>query len=235
VPEGSLRRLGGGRWRSRDGRFTIEPQSGTWVVVDGEQVDDLGLPLVRGPFHSLNDAREAIDGARQAGPADSPLSARVEEARRRGGERRSRGGQQRATAAPGATEAKPAERQKPAPQPSPPKPKEPPAPPPEPAWFTKLDADDGRRARKVLRDLEKAGISDAESIARSEVADGRPALARLAIEQRIRAAIEAAHDAATLAQAIADLLVSGRDRQLGTSWRLVDGEERPITALDVTS
>jgi hypothetical protein len=222
VAEGSLRRLGGGRWRSRDGRFTIEPQSGTWVVVDGEQVDDLGLPLVRGPFHSLNDAREAIDGARQAGPADSPLSARVEEARRRGGERRSRGGQQRATAAPGATEAKPAERQKP-------------APPPEPAWLARLDADGRHRARKVLRDLEKAGISDAESIARSEVADGRPALARLAIEGRIRAAIEAAHDAATLAQAIADLLVSGRDRQLGTSWRLVDGEERPITALDVTS
>jgi hypothetical protein len=235
VAEGSLRRLGGGRWQSRDGRFTIEPQSGTWVVVDGEQVDDLGLPLVRGPFHSLNDAREAIDGARQAGPADSPLSARVEEARRRGGERRSWGGQQRETEAPGATATKPAERQKPAPQPSPPQPKPSPAPPREPAWFTRLDADGRRRARKILRDLEKAGISGAESIARSEVADSRPALARAAIVRQIRAAIDASHDSASLAQAIADLLVSGRDRQLGTSWRIVDGEDRPIGSLDLTS
>ena len=53
---GSLKRLGGGRWQTRDERFTIEPQSGTWVLVDGEQTDDLGLPLVRGPFRSLTEA-----------------------------------------------------------------------------------------------------------------------------------------------------------------------------------
>ena len=29
----ALKRLGGGRWQTRDERFTIEPQSGTWVVV----------------------------------------------------------------------------------------------------------------------------------------------------------------------------------------------------------
>ena len=28
-----LKRLGGGRWQTRDERFTIEPQSGTWAVV----------------------------------------------------------------------------------------------------------------------------------------------------------------------------------------------------------
>ena len=56
----SLKRLGGGRWQTRDERFTIEPQSGTWVVVDGEQTDDLGLPLIRGPFGSLGAAKEAI-------------------------------------------------------------------------------------------------------------------------------------------------------------------------------
>ena len=49
--DGSLKRLGGGRWQTRDERFTIEPQSGTWVVVDGEQTDDLGLALVRQPRH----------------------------------------------------------------------------------------------------------------------------------------------------------------------------------------
>ena len=45
----SLKRLGGGRWETRDGRFTIEPQSGTWAVVDAEETNELGMPLVRGP------------------------------------------------------------------------------------------------------------------------------------------------------------------------------------------
>ena len=44
-----LKRLGGGRWQTRDERFTIEPQSGTWAVVDAAQTDDFGMPLVRGP------------------------------------------------------------------------------------------------------------------------------------------------------------------------------------------
>jgi len=30
--DASLKRLGGGRWQTRDERFTIEPESGTWVV-----------------------------------------------------------------------------------------------------------------------------------------------------------------------------------------------------------
>ena len=62
--EESLKRLGGGRWQTRDERFTIEPQSGTWAVVDAEATDDLGLPLVRGPFRSLTDAKAAIAAAR---------------------------------------------------------------------------------------------------------------------------------------------------------------------------
>jgi excisionase family DNA binding protein len=73
----SLKRLGGGRWQTRDERFTIEPQSGTWVVVDAEQTDDLGLPLVRGPFGSLGAAKTAIEGARGAEPAASPLAAKM--------------------------------------------------------------------------------------------------------------------------------------------------------------
>jgi hypothetical protein len=224
VAEGSLRRLGGGRWQSRDGRFTIEPQSGTWVVVDGEQVDDLGLPLVRGPFRSLNDAREAIDTARRAGPADSPLSARVEEARQRG----EGPGEQRRTRArqPQEETARPSHKGASAPKPAP-------KPPTEPAWLTKLDAAGKRRALEVLRTLEKAGIRDAEPVARSEVVDGQPALARLAIERRIRAALETSDDAHALARAIVDILVRGQDRQLDASWRLVDGGDRPLRSLDV--
>src|SRR3954453_16161074 len=74
----SLKRLGGGRWQTRDDRFTIEPQSGTWAVVDAEETDDLGLPLVRGPFRGLTDAKAAIAGARTTGPPPPPPAPRIE-------------------------------------------------------------------------------------------------------------------------------------------------------------
>src|SRR5438477_12059402 len=76
--DASLKRLGGGRWQTRDERFTIEPQSGTWVVVDAEQTDDLGLPLVRGPFPSLTAAKAAISTARTSAPMTSPLAERMD-------------------------------------------------------------------------------------------------------------------------------------------------------------
>ena len=44
----ALTRLGGGRWGPRDGRFQIEPHSGTWVIEDQIQEDELRLQLVRG-------------------------------------------------------------------------------------------------------------------------------------------------------------------------------------------
>ena len=77
-----LRRLGGGRWETKDGRFQIEPQSGTWVIVDTTQTNEFGLPLVRGPFPSLTAAREAIEVARGEGPVTSPLADRIEQARK---------------------------------------------------------------------------------------------------------------------------------------------------------
>src|SRR5215210_6393588 len=83
-----LKRLGGGRWQTRDERFTIEPQSGTWVVVDAEQTDDFGMPLVRGPFPSLTAAKAEIATARSADPAASPLAERAAE-RGSGGRSRS--------------------------------------------------------------------------------------------------------------------------------------------------
>jgi len=77
----SLKRLGGGRWQNSDERFTIEPQSGTWAVVDAEATDDLGLPLVRGPFRSLTDAKAAIAAARTSDAPASPLADRLERGR----------------------------------------------------------------------------------------------------------------------------------------------------------
>jgi GNAT superfamily N-acetyltransferase len=77
VSETSLKRESAGRYASRDGRFTVEQSSGRWMLVDAESTDDLGLPLVRGPFATLDDARDAIEAARSGPAPTSDLARRI--------------------------------------------------------------------------------------------------------------------------------------------------------------
>ena len=47
AKDDALRRLGGGRWETRDGQFPVEPQSGTWVIVDTTQTNESDSPGAR--------------------------------------------------------------------------------------------------------------------------------------------------------------------------------------------
>jgi hypothetical protein len=190
ADEEKLKRLGGGRWESQDGRYSIEPQSGTWVVVDNEQSNELGLPLVRGPFPTLTAAREAVQESRKTGPARSPLAERIRTSPTR----------------------------------DEPKPKKP-EPPAEPRWLQALGEADRRRVRAMVKRLEAAGVADAQDIARAQVTGGQPALARLALERRLAGAKSAA-------DAI-EVVLAGRDEEVGARWRLVDDDGREITRLDL--
>ena len=253
MPEkDSLRRLGGGRWETRDGRFAIEPQSGTWVIVDNEQTDELGLPLVRGPFGSLTAAKEAIEAARSEGPKASPLAERIERARtsakastagageraaggggrgRSGGSAAKRGGVAEPVPAETAGSAVPAERAVPAEtvgSAAPAIPAEP-ASPPEPRWLRELTPADQRRARDLIARLERMGADDPERIARAEIADGQPALARLAVERAVAKALAAKGSVRAAVRSV----VAGADVELGVSWRLVDGDGRRIEKVDL--
>lgn len=210
----SLKRLGGGRWQTRDERFTIEPQSGTWVVVDAEQTDDLGLALVRGPYGSLGAAKEAIATARGTEPAVSPLAARLATLRVPPAAAPSKADGRKATGAAPSAKSKAAK---------PPPPAEP-EPPREPRWMTDLDHAERRRAHLLLARLSEARASDAEGIARRDVVGDVPAAAAFAIA---RAIVALGPDAPPIE--VARLLVDGRDADLGVRWRLVDGEGRSIT------
>ena len=77
ASETSLKRESAGRYASRDGRFSVEQSSGRWMLVDGESTDDLGLPLVRGPFATLDEARDAMDAARSGPAPTSDLAKRL--------------------------------------------------------------------------------------------------------------------------------------------------------------
>ena len=156
-----LKRLGGGRWQTRDDRFTIEPQSGTWAVVDADQTDDLGLPLVRGPFGSLTAAKAAIAEARAAPPGESPLPRRAERLR----PQESRSGD--SAAGPGRAGAARAGPESPSSTASASNATV--AGPPEPRWITELTPDDRRRARRLIERLTLAGAPDPEGIARRDL------------------------------------------------------------------
>jgi hypothetical protein len=221
----SLKRLGGGRWETRDGRFQIEPQSGTWVIVDTTQTNEFGLPLVRGPFPSLTAAKEAIETAREAGPVSSPLAERIGEAAKAEPERQ--------TASPGRrdrkAEADAEEAEGEAVEPE----EDEPAPEPEPQWLRGLKPLSRQRARDLMGKLESLGFEDAEAIARSEVADGEPAVVRAAIRRQIEQATKGKRSVDSAVEAVLEVLVSGEDGELDVGWGLVDQRSRPIERLDI--
>ncbi len=67
APE-KLKRERAGTYVTSDGRFTVEQTSSGWLLLDADQANELGLPLTRGPFPTLDGARDAIAAAR-TGPA----------------------------------------------------------------------------------------------------------------------------------------------------------------------
>jgi hypothetical protein len=220
-----LKRLGGGRWQTRDERFTIEPQSGTWVVVDGDQTDDLGLPLVRGPFPSLTAAKDAISTARTSEPAASPLAARLEQRRREpkddangkaAGKATTKKGEPKATDDRPTAKAKKGSATTGSSRTEADEPR-------EPGWLTDLGPGPRGRARRLIERLTAEGVADAEAVVRRDVIGDVPAIAALAVARRLA---ELGADASP--DQVADLLADGRDDAFDVRWRLVDGEGRPI-------
>jgi len=55
-----LKREAAGRYRSEDGRYVVQQQSGPWWLMDTEQTDELGQPALHGPYASLSEATDAI-------------------------------------------------------------------------------------------------------------------------------------------------------------------------------
>jgi GNAT superfamily N-acetyltransferase len=67
ADEEKLKRERAGTYRTTDGRFTIEQSTTGWLLLDSEQTNELGLPLARGPFGTLDEARAAV-GVARTGP-----------------------------------------------------------------------------------------------------------------------------------------------------------------------
>ncbi len=71
-----LKRERAGTYRTTDGRFTVEQSTTGWLLLDAEQTNELGLPLARGPFETLDAARDALADARSGPRPISDLAER---------------------------------------------------------------------------------------------------------------------------------------------------------------
>jgi hypothetical protein len=96
--------------------------------------------------------------------------------------------------------------------------------PREPRWIQSLEPAERRRAKRLIDRLTDAGAPDPEGIARRDIVGEVPAVAAFAIA---RALGKLGKDAPP--EKVTGLLAAGRDEDLGVRWRVVDGDDRPIT------
>jgi hypothetical protein len=62
----ALKRSEAGLYRTGDGRFEVRTSGVGWMLLDTEVTDGFGQPLARGPYLTLDAAREALPEARRA-------------------------------------------------------------------------------------------------------------------------------------------------------------------------
>jgi len=79
TDEEKLQRERAGTYRTADGRFTVEQSTTGWLLLDSAQTNELGLPLARGPYATLDQARAALGDARSGPRPISDLAERRRE------------------------------------------------------------------------------------------------------------------------------------------------------------
>jgi hypothetical protein len=169
-PNRLVRQKAGG-YQTADERFDVRGSAGRWFLTDQEQTDELGQPLIHGPYANLDELRASIPDARRQRAKGTPRLRVVS------GTGVTTGVGDAAQPKGGAT----ARRAKAAP----PKP----APPPAKSWVDELPAADARRVRAMIRALEREGVEKAEPLVRRDRDGLLPAVATQLIERRLEALV----------------------------------------------
>ncbi|TME83493.1 MAG: hypothetical protein E6I45_03510, partial [Chloroflexi bacterium] len=170
----ALRRESAGRYVSGDGRFTVEAEGSTaWYVADTEQTDQLGQPVLRGPFSTLAGARAAVAeargqpvaaGGREAGGAreGTKAGAKAHTGRGRPGRRATESARRGA--------------------------KQP------PDWLSAIDSHKRPQAQQLVSELAGLGIEDPERIVAADLGSDEPLIAEAILERRLRDVLGSATD-----------------------------------------
>jgi hypothetical protein len=208
-----LQRQAAGEYRSADGRFTVRNDGGRWFLLDGEQSDELGQPLVRGPYGTLDGARGQLQAARQV--RLKPLT--TGSVSRGGAKKSATSGE--ASALPSVAKPKPKPLTKPK----------------RASWIDRLPAADAARVRALVRALEREGIADAEMVVRRDREGIAPAIVQRLIERQLAELVanvpvkERAAAERLVRRAAAIVAGSGAPRVAGLpGWQVVEIGPEPI-------
>ncbi len=207
-PEKPWQRAGAGRHRSADGRFTIDGQAACrWFVTDEKELDELGLERMSGPFATLDAAKATADAMRERPPEVSPLADRIAAAASRPPAPRAPV-HQAARSVPTRRAPEPTRR---APEPEP--------EPPSRTWLDDLEdrrPEAAARASRLIADLEREGIADADALVRRDVVDGEPAIATARLAREIDQVIAMVSAPAAVAR-LATRVAAGTDPMTAAS------------------
>jgi ribosomal protein S18 acetylase RimI-like enzyme len=206
----ALKRERAGTYRTADGRFTIEGSSSGWLLLDAEQTDELGLPLARGPFATLDAAKAAIAPARSGPAPTSDVAARTIVRSRESG-----------TPPKGATTSAPA---RPAPLRRAAK-----AAPPQAVVIRELRAVDGEALRALWSQVGFRGLGD-DDLSLARLARRNPGLVLVAAQgSRIVGSALGAWDGRR--GWIYHVATAPSHRRQGVATRLIDQVEAGLAAL----
>jgi hypothetical protein len=170
-----------GAYVSGDGRFRVTQSDTTWFVQDTEQANEFGQELIHGPFGSLKQAQASLAGVRAVKPLLRSVPRPKKPAREAGGS---------SSASVRVTQ---------------------PAPKPPPSWIDRLEEAEQKEVRRLIRALEKEGLTDAEELVRRHRDDTTPTIATQLIQHRLRELVaaqpsESREAASALVQRVADIL-----------------------------
>jgi len=168
-PNRIVRQKAGG-YQTADQRFDVQGSAGRWFLTDQQQTDELGQPLIHGPYANLDELKASIPDARRQRAKGAP---RLRVVAGTGGSPDAGDAAQPKGGTAGGAKA------------APPKP----APPPPKSWMDELPAADARRARAMIRALERDGVEKAEPLVRRDRNGLLPAVATQLIEQRLGALV----------------------------------------------
>jgi ribosomal protein S18 acetylase RimI-like enzyme len=208
----ALKRERAGTYRTADGRFTIEGSSSGWLLLDAEQSDELGLPLARGPFATLDAARQAIAPARSGPAPTSDVAARAS------GRSRGSGAHGNGATKPSPAPARPAPLRRAAK-----------AAPPQAVVIRELRAVDGEALRKLWADVGFRGLGD-DDLSLARLARRNPGLVLVAaVGSQIVGSALGAWDGRR--GWIYHVATAASHRRQGIATRLIDQVEAGLGAL----
>jgi hypothetical protein len=167
-PDRLLRQKAGG-YQTADERFVVQGSASRWFLTDQQQTDELGQPLIHGPYANLDDLKASLRDARRQRVKGAPRlrvisgtgdAAPAESTGKRGRKAAASARDSRAS-----------------------------APPPAQTWLDELPATDARRMRAMIRALEREGVDKAEQLVHRDRDGVLPAVATQLIEWRLEALV----------------------------------------------